>query len=532
MQENVGLLQAVPPEPYHTCSPAETTLQNGSACSLRRSCSFASATEVELDDEDADAAADVDSDGLDFFPLHPVSTTTAHELVYLLKNSVPVFFTFFIQYLIQILIPTYFSGQLGSVYMSSCTLSITTFYLTGPVLINGFASSLDTLCSTAFGARHYHKVGRYYFQCTSLLLVLMLPSMWFWSHSLPFFSFITHISYPDDSQIPELCASFLAVFPFVAPAVVIFECTKRFLQSQCKFSVPTRIVVCGIPLAIIFNLVLKNHLADGNHINQAPAIAFVLTYWLMTISLLAYLVLFDGYQCLPTLEDLRLWSLSSYINEVGIFFKLGIPGIMMILSEALAFQILTFSAITFPKTQLAAQSIVATLASLAFQPPYAIGICCSTHIANIIGARSSNYKPAISAVYIIMAFISIFNFTWFYFLREQLAALFTDDKEILGTASKLAQIIAVNQFLDCFNIICAAVLRGQGRQRIGSILSLIAYYMVGLPLEWYWGFKLNFQIFGLWIGLAIAVSFLSVVELVIVYKSRWMSIMRHNHKLV
>lgn len=203
----------------------------------------------------------------------------------------------------------------------------------------------------------------------------------------------------------------------------------------------------------------------------------------------------------------------------------------MILSEAFAFQILTFSAITFPKSQLAAQSIVATLASLAFQPPYAIGICCSTHIANIIGARSSNYKPAMSAIYIIMVLMSVFNFTWFYFLREQIASLFTSDKEILGLASKLAQIIAVNQFLDCFNVICAAVLRGQGRQKIGSVMSLIAYYIVGLPLEWYWGFKLNFQIFGLWIGLALAVNFLSIVELIIVYKSDWITIMKQNHKL-
>jgi MATE family multidrug resistance protein len=472
-----------------------------------------------------------DDDDIDFISLHPVSTTTIHELIYLFKNSIPIFFTFFIQYLVQILIPTYFSSNLGSIYMSACTLSITTFYLTGPVLINGFSSSLDTLCSTAYGAKHYHKVGHYYIQCTIILLILITPSMIFWSNSNSFFKYITNKNSLNNSQLPDLCASFLSIFTYVAPAVVIFECSKRFLQSQCKFSIPTRIVITGIPISIFFNYYLKkNSLLLKNEI-QIPAISFVLTYWLMTISLLLYIFLIDGYQCLPTLKDLKSWTLKSFISTSSIFFQLGIPGILMILSEAFAFQILTFLSTSFPKDQLAAQSIVATLASLAFQPPYAVGICCSTHIANLIGAKSSNYKPAMNAIYILMLLLSIFNFTWFYIFRNQLASLFTNDKNILITTSKLAKIIAINQFLDCFNILSAAIFRGQGRQKIGSILSIISYYLIGIPLEFYLGFYLDWQVFGLWIGLALAVNFLSIVELLIVKNSNWMKIIKHNHKL-
>lgn len=71
---------------------------------------------------------------------------------------------------------------------------------------------------------------------------------WFWSHSSPFFERITHIRYPDDRQIPDLCASIRSVFSFVAPVVIIFECTKWLLEPQCKFSLARRIVFwhhCG-----------------------------------------------------------------------------------------------------------------------------------------------------------------------------------------------------------------------------------------------------------------------------------------------
>lgn len=465
-----------------------------------------------------------------FIKLAPVTTTTLEEFKYLCKHSVPLFFTFFIQYMVQILIPTYFASQLGSIYMSATTLSITTFYLTGPVLINGFTSALDTLCSTAFGAKHFHKVGTYYIQCSILMIFLVIPSMCFWSNANTFFIKITTLTNPDDHELADLCTLFLANLTPVAPAVAIFECTKRFLQSQCKFSVPTRVVTLGVPTSICFNIFFRSIFSPENAI-KAPALSFVCTYWLMTVCLVSYVLYIDGYQCLPKPNELKEWTPKLIANNVKLFFSLGIPGVLMILSEAFAFQVITFCSTGFPKDQLAAQSIVSTLSSLAFQPPFAVGICCSTHIANIIGSKSSNYKVTMKAVYLLMLTLSLFNFTWCFFFGTKIASLFTTDPLILKTTSKLIKLIAINQFLDCFNIICAAVFRGQGRQNIGSALSLIAYYAIGVPLEIYLGFKINLQVFGLWIGLAIAVNFLSVAELIIVYKSDWIKIIHKNNQI-
>lgn len=522
MSQELDKLVSVPPEPYK-----DQTFNSDLNCP----CDDNAESSEELSDNIDDYIDDLETN---FIPLHPQTTTTFHELYYLSKHSVPVFFTFFIQYIVQILIPTYFSSHLGPIYMSACSLSFTTFYLTGPVLVNGFSSCLDTLCSTAYGAKHYHKVGHYYAQCTLLLSLLIIPSIYFWSNAYPFFDYITKFNNSADediSNLKNLCTSYISMFTYVAPAIVVFECTKRFLQSQCRFSIPTRIVVGGIPTSIFFNWYLKNVTATENAY-LVPIISFVTTYWLMTFALVGYTFMVDGYQCLPSLQDLKSWTLISFFKSCPIYFNLGIPGILMILSEALAFQIITFSSASFPKDQLAAQSIVNTLSSLAFQPPYAIGICCSTHIANLIGSRSSNYKSAINAIYILMLLLSIFNFTWFYSLRVKIITIFTNDEKIIKTASNLAIILAINQIFDCINIITAAILRGQGRQKIGSILSILNYYIIGVPLELYLGFYLNFQVYGLWTGLAIGVLVLSMVQLFIVKNSDWMKIMKNNHKLV
>lgn len=464
------------------------------------------------------------------------NTTVEFELKYIIKNSIPVLVTFIFQYFIQIMIPIYFSSKGGSNNLSAASLAITTFYLTGPVIINGFTSSLDTLCSTAFGADHFRKVGHYYLQCTAILLIMMIPSMLFWCKSFLFFnsflpsdSFIYSVQVNQEnkleSTLPLLASNYLAVMPWAAPAVVIFECTKRFLQAQNKFSIPTKIVFIGMPMSYFLNVLLENHLDQ-----TAPAFSFVLTYWLMALLIISYVVLIDGYQCLPLKSDFPTFK--SFFENTSQYFKLGVPGILMILSESLAFQVLTFLSTTFSSDQLAAQSIVATISSLAFQLPFAVGICCCTRVANIIGARSKNYIESTKAITIVTFSLSCFNFLWMVIFRRKIASFFTDDKQLLDLTANLTFLIAINQFLDCFNVICAAVLRSQGRQNIGSILSIFSYYFIGMPLEWLFAFYFDYQVFGLWIGLAIAVNFLSLSEIFIVLKSDWESIIAKNHKMV
>ncbi|OWB54370.1 hypothetical protein B5S28_g217 [[Candida] boidinii] len=449
--------------------------------------------------------------------LLPIDTTYSDELRYIIKNSLPVLVTFVFQYLIQTMIPIYFASKLGSKHLSAASLSITTLYVSGPVIFNGFSTSLDTLCSTAYGAGHYKKVGLYCQRCITILLIVSIPLSIFWANSR-----ILLKHFADDEELLELCVSYLQIVPIGAPAIVIFECGKRFLQSQNKFSAPTRVIVFAVPLTLLLNTIFLDKLDIFG-----PVAAFVITYWCMALSLGVYIFKIDGYQCWDF--DTELVDLFTGWSQ---FFQLGIPGVLMILSEALAFQILTLLSTKFGETQLAAQSVVSTLASLAFQIPFSIGICSSTRIANIIGARSENYKITIRVVLGLACFLSFFNFAWMLLFRYPLARLFSDDSDLVDTICYLFTVVGFNQFLDCINIICAAVLRGQGRQKIGSGLSLISYYIIATPCEFYMGFHMGLEVFGLWLGLAVGVTFLSVAELICVLYSDWEGIIEKSKLMI
>lgn len=69
---------------------------------------------------------------------------------------------------------------------------------------------------------------------------------------------------------------------------------------------------------------------------------------------------------------------------------LALPGMVMVMAEWLAFEILTLATSQFGTSYLAAQSILITLTSTTFNIPFPVSIAASTRIANLIGARLIN----------------------------------------------------------------------------------------------------------------------------------------------
>lgn len=56
-------------------------------------------------------------------------------------------------------------------------------------------------------------------------------------------------------------------------------------------------------------------------------------------------------------------------------------------AEWLAFEILTLTSGRFGTSQLAAQSVIVTLAATTYQIPFPLSVAVSTRVANLIGAK-------------------------------------------------------------------------------------------------------------------------------------------------
>ncbi len=67
--------------------------------------------------------------------------------------------------------------------------------------------------------------------------------------------------------------------------------------------------------------------------------------------------------------------------------KLALPGMIMIEAQFSVLEILTLAAGQFGTAPLAAQSVLVTITSTAFNVPFPLSIAASTRVANLIGAR-------------------------------------------------------------------------------------------------------------------------------------------------
>jgi multidrug resistance protein, MATE family len=65
-------------------------------------------------------------------------------------------------------------------------------------------------------------------------------------------------------------------------------------------------------------------------------------------------------------------------------------------------------------------------------------------------------------------------------MHEQVfGRLYTDDVDVVRLVSKVMPFVASFQVADGLAGACGGVLRGQGRQHLGALFNLVAYYVIG-----------------------------------------------------
>ncbi|MER8099070.1 MATE family efflux transporter [Kitasatospora sp. NPDC094016] len=80
------------------------------------------------------------------------------------------------------------------------------------------------------------------------------------------------------------------------------------------------------------------------------------------------------------------------------------------------------------------------------------------------------------------------------------------DQQGLAIATSLLAVVAVLQFFDCAQNIGVGLLRGLDDTRSGFRITLIGYWVVGLPFAWLLAYPLGGDIRGLWFGLLIGLA--------------------------
>lgn len=447
-----------------------------------------------------------------------ITTSYRRETQVLGVNALPLVITFVLQNSLS-LASIFSVSHLGTAELGGVTLGSMTANITGMAAIQGLCTCLDTLCSQAYGANNYHLVGVFIQRCAVLTILAFLPIMYIW-----FFWSETLLSWMiPERHLCELAASYLRVAAFGVPGFILFECGKRFLQCQGIFHASTIVLFFCAPLNALMNYVLVWDKRLGIGYLGAP-LSVTINYWLMAIGLILYTVFTK-----QEINPMKCWNGFIKPNKVFKNWKkmvsLALPGILMVETEFLGFEILTVFASHLGSAPLGAQSIVSTVASLAYQIPFSISVSTSTRVANFIGASLHESCIITCKVSLLLSFAcSSFNMLLIFVFKTKIAKLFSNESDVVDLVISTLPILAFMQLFDAFNASTAGCLRGQGRQKIGGYINMIAFYCIGIPMAYLLAFYFKMNVGGLWVGITCALVTMSICQGFAVFHCDWLEI--------
>ncbi len=201
------------------------------------------------------------------------------------------------------------------------------------------------------------------------------------------------------------------------------------------------------------------------------------------------------------------------------FWRLGLP-----IGLTLAFEVMIFNGAAFlmgliGASSLAAHAIAIQIASLTFMVPLGIGQAGTVRVGRAFGAGDKEGIRRAGTMALILA-LSFMTCTALLMavVPEWLVAPFLDrSKPGAEAVAELAMLFlfyaAVFQIVDGAQVIGSSILRGLGDTRLPMILAGIGYWGIGLPLSAALGFLTPLAGRGIWIGLAIGLTVVSVMML-------------------
>lgn len=157
-------------------------------------------------------------------------TTWRIELRFLTSNSIFLVLASLLYYSITVT-SIVLAGRLGSLELGAVSLANVTANVTGIVIFQGLATTLDTLCAQAYGSGNLSLVGLNVQRMTCLLWCITVPVAILWLNAT---TLLKHVI--PDEEVASLAGQYLKVLILGAPGVALFESVKRYLQVQGHFA--------------------------------------------------------------------------------------------------------------------------------------------------------------------------------------------------------------------------------------------------------------------------------------------------------
>jgi MATE family multidrug resistance protein len=207
--------------------------------------------------------------------------------------------------------------------------------------------------------------------------------------------------------------------------------------------------------------------------------------------------------------DLRLFERfeAPHWPTLRALLALGLPMGVSIFMEGSLFVATALLIGRIGAVDVAAHQIAINVASVCFMLPLGIAMATTVRVGHAAGAADEHgVRRAAFAGYALGAFTQAGAAAVLVFCGHAIAALYTDDARVVALAVTLMLYAAVFQLPDGVQVLSNGVLRGLKDTRVPMLVTVLAYWCVGLPLGAWFGLGERRGAPGLWLGLILGLA--------------------------
>jgi MATE family multidrug resistance protein len=323
-----------------------------------------------------------------------------------------------------------------------------------------------------------------------------------------------------DAQIATLTVHFLQI---VAPGLLpcLWFQTLRHFTVGLKYPGPLLLItIISIALTIVFNYVLVfgkfGFSAMGlSGIALSTAIIFLLSFLMFLVVVLRH----------PKLAGYFNFSKFKFDRStLKTVWKLGLPIAATYASEAGFFTILTLLIGTLGVNALAAQTVINQIIYIVFMISAGISHAASILISESYSVQNYAHVRRLGHIAVIISSACMAVIAIIYLLfPKQIIALFISGQYALQPVMMSLMITglaiaALLQFFDAVQNIGNGILRGIGDTVTPFKLSIVGYWLIGLPAAYLLSKVFYFGVYGVWFGLTIGLTVTALLLLYFFYK--------------
>jgi MATE family multidrug resistance protein len=392
----------------------------------------------------------------------------------------------------------------GTIQLAAVSL-VNSLFMLILVLGMGIAYGLTPLIAQENGRKNYDECGK--LLSNSLIINFSISLLLYAFVHLGTLLVIDHIG-----QSPEVVAyakPYLGLLGFSIIPLMIFQTFKQFAEGLGFTKQAMFVSIWGNVINIVLGVIFVKGMFGITPMGvKGVGLSTLIDRTVMAIVMTIYV--------------LRSPIFKVYIKQFKISFfdkiralkivKIGAPVALQYSFEISAFSGAAILIGTIGAVEQAAHQVAINLASITYMMASGIASAATIKTGNNFG--KSNFKDlrrsAIASYHVILLFMTV-TALFFVLANNLLPFLYTEDNAVISIAAQLLIIAGFFQLFDGTQVVGLGVLRGIGDVNVPTIITFIAYWIIGIPLGYFLGIKLDMGVNGIWYGLTFGLLTASIL---------------------